>query len=88
LRAIVKHSNIQVYQGLLTPETPPTPFGLVAGKRVEQVGRRGFLYIVPEEVLRRRDVPQWRFAIADWQLKPGNFIYWYFVTHAEPAGIQ
>ena len=87
-RAIVKHSNIEAYQGLLTPEAPPVPFGLVAGESIERGVRSGFLYIVPEDVVRRCDVALWRFSVSDWQLKPGNPTYWYFVTHAEPARIQ
>lgn len=80
---IVRHSNIEIYQGLLTPKAPTTPFGIVAGQRAENGAKSGHLYIVPEEVIRSHSVSLWNFTVTDWQVKPGMIAYWYFVTHAQ-----
>lgn len=79
---IVRHSNIEIYQGLLTPKAPSTPFGVVAGQRAEKGAESGRLYIVPEEVIRSKSVSLWQFTIANWQLKSEMNFYWYFVIHA------
>ena len=40
------------------------------------------LYIVPPEVMERRDVAAWRFELKPWGDKPAGS--WFFVTKAEP----
>ena len=83
-KAIIGASNVEFYQGLVTPEAPPTPFGFVTGMRTEKGSRSGYMYIVPADVVRRSNVARWRFTVADWQVKPGNSRYWYHVTRADP----
>ena len=83
--AIIEQSGVESYQGLLHPVTPPLPFGFVFAPRLE----KGFIssnqFIVPAEVIERRDVPVWRFQLKRWGYKPGGYgDYWFYVTNAEP----
>lgn len=87
-RKIVKHSNLESYQGLVTPEAPPTPFGFVVGIRTEAGTRSGYMYIVPEKVMLRPDVRLWRFDVSDWHVKPGSGAYWFLVAKAEPVALS
>jgi hypothetical protein len=87
-QAIVKQSNVENYERLLTPDAPPIPFGLVAGERIERGTRSGFLYIVPAEVVHRPDVPLWRFTLSDRQVRPGEPRIFYRVMRAEPARLD
>lgn len=79
---IVRLSNIEIYQGLVQPETPPLPFGFVAAPRMEKGAASVHMYIVPPEVMLRRAVPGWRLSVTEWQRK--HYSYWYLVTGAEP----
>jgi hypothetical protein len=82
--AIIEQSTVESYQGLLHPVTPPLPFGFVFAPRLD--GILSFSqFIVPAEVVGRRDVPAWHFQFEPWQHKPdasGN--YWFKVTKADP----
>lgn len=81
--AIVRLSGVEIYQGLVTPIAPPTPFGFITAPRLEKGALSTLQYIVPPEVVLRRDVPGWRLSLSEWQKKKyGN--YWFLVTRAEP----
>lgn len=85
LKSIVAQSGLERYQGLLQPNAPSVPFGFVFAPRLERGSQSGPAFIVPEEVLLRKDVPAWRFKVIRWNNpKPGNE-KWYLVTSASPA---
>jgi hypothetical protein len=83
---IVEQSYIEeYYQGLLHPVAPPLPFGFVFAPRLEKGIGSYNIYIVPVEVMERRDVAAWRFKVEPWRHKPdvtGNV--WVHVTDAQP----
>jgi hypothetical protein len=83
---ILKQSYIETYQELIHPILPPLPFALVFAPRLEKGNQSGTLYIVPPEVVERRDVPAWHFNLKHWGHKPGGYRdeYWFYVTKAEP----
>ncbi len=81
---LVEASGVEIYQGLVHPRMPTTPFGFVFAPRLDPGEQGGQQYIVPPEVIERRDVKAWRIQIEDWQLKPGFGPYWFNVVHAEP----
>jgi hypothetical protein len=84
---IIQKSGVEAtYQGLLHPETPPLPFGFVLAPRLEKATPSGYEFIVPAEVIERRDVRAWRLKITNWQVPTplGYGPYWFYVTHAEP----
>ena len=61
------------------------PFGFVFAPRVEKGSNSGTLYIVPAEVLERRDVSAWHFDLKQWGDKQNGYSqYWFYVTEAEP----
>jgi hypothetical protein len=79
----IKLSVVELYyQGLLQPRTPDVPFGFVYIPKLR--GWSNPRYIVPAHVLEQRDVPAWRFTIAEWNLKSPGRSYWFYVTRAEP----
>ena len=85
--AIIKQSDIETYQGLLHPELPPLPFGLIFAPRLEKDGQSIYKFIVPPEVMERRDVQAWRLHVKRWQpqsIPPGFGDIWLYVTSAEP----
>jgi hypothetical protein len=82
--AIIEQSGVETYQELLHPVVPPLPFGFVFAPRLEKGSLSRFQYIVPAEVVERRDVPVWRFKLKRWGDKPRPDDYWYYVTKAEP----
>jgi hypothetical protein len=79
--AIVRQSGVEDQQSLLRPQSPPLPFGLVYAPRTAGNSYLG-LFIVPAEVMERRDVPAWRFTIERWP--PSSTSSWYHVVTAEP----
>jgi hypothetical protein len=81
---ILKLSNIEMDQALIHPILPPLPFAFVFAPRLEKGSVSALLYIVPPEVVERRDVPAWRFNLKHWGDKPGAGAYWFYVTQAEP----
>jgi hypothetical protein len=82
---ILRQSGIEIYQDLIHPSLPPLPFGFVFAPRLEKGSVSASLYIVPPEVLERRDVPAWHFDLKRWGYKPGRYgEYWFYVTKAEP----
>jgi hypothetical protein len=83
--SILRQSQVQSYQELIHPVTPPLPFGFVFTPRVEKHMASGILYIVPPEVIERRDVSAWHFTLKRWGKKLSGYgEYWFYVTHAEP----
>jgi hypothetical protein len=81
--AILKQSNLEIYQGLLHPRAPALPFGLIDAPRAEPGTSSGNQYIVPPEVLTRRDVSVWRFNTVDWPPNTPVGRYWLYVEKAE-----
>jgi hypothetical protein len=83
--AVIEQSDVETYQGLLHPVTPPLPFGFVFAPRLE-LGSPSFnQFIVPADVIERRDIPAWHFQLEPWHHKPNDQgTYWLYVTKAEP----
>jgi hypothetical protein len=81
---IIRNSGIEIYQGLVTPIAPPTPFGFVISASLRHDGGSNYSFIVPPDVVERQDVRAWRFVVQDWQRKPNYGPYWFYVTRAEP----
>jgi hypothetical protein len=82
---ILRQSGIEIYQDLIHPVLPPLPFAFVFAPRLEKGSVSVSLYIVPPEVVERRDVPAWHFSLKRWGYKPGGYgEYWFYVTKAEP----
>jgi hypothetical protein len=82
---ILRQTGVEQYQDLIHSGLPPLPFGFVFAPRLEKGSVSSSLYIVPPEVVERRDVPAWHFDLARWDHKPGGHAeYWFYVTRAEP----
>jgi hypothetical protein len=82
---ILKLSGIEIEQALIHPTLPPLPFAFVFAPRLEKDSVSASLYIVPPEVVERRDVPTWHFNLKRWGYRPGGHgEYWFYVTKAEP----
>jgi hypothetical protein len=83
--SIIALNGAEYYQGLTHPVLPPLPFGFVFAPRLATDSSSGFLFIVPAEVVERRDVPTWHFDLQRWGYKPHAQVeYWSYVTKAEP----
>ena len=84
--AIFAASEVEQFQDLLHPVSPPLPFGFVFAPRAEKGVESNRLYIVPAAVLERRDVRAWHFHLKKWGnvYNAYNFDYWQYVTVAEP----
>jgi hypothetical protein len=82
--ALLRQTGVQQYQDLIRPVLPPLPFGFVFAPRLEKGSLSSSLYVVPSEVVERRDVPAWHFNLKRWDHKPGRVEYWSYVTKAEP----
>jgi hypothetical protein len=83
--AIIRESNLEFYQDLIHPVLPPLPFGFVFAPRLEKGSSSLYQYIVPFEVVERRDIGAWHFDLKRWGYKPGGYgEYWFYVTKAEP----
>jgi hypothetical protein len=82
---IVRQTGIEQYQDLIHSVLPPLPFGFVFAPQLETGGMSFSLYLVPQEVVERRDVPAWHFNLKRWDHTPGGRAeYWSYVTRAEP----
>jgi hypothetical protein len=84
-RAAVASSGVELYQNLVTPEPPPLPFGFVATITRGVKFTTDVLFIVPPDVMFRRDVTTWRFQLQEFGRKKPYASYWYLVTKAEPV---
>ena len=81
---IINASHVEdIYQGVIHPEAPKLPFGFVYAPKVDPPPSY-YSYIVPPEVIERRDVPAWRFKLTDWNRMQPYSPYWFYVAHAEP----
>ena len=84
-QAIIEQSEVESYQGLLRPVTPPLPFGFIFAPRLEKDSLSWNQFIVPADVMERRDIPAWHFQLEPWQHKPNALgTYWFYVTRAAP----
>jgi hypothetical protein len=84
--ALVAQSGVEAYQGLTHPVTPALPFGFVFAVPVGSAMTAPNMFIVPAEVVDRRDVRAWHFRLAPWSHKmDAQGQYWFLVTQAEPA---
>ncbi|MCC8972243.1 glycosyltransferase family 39 protein [Bradyrhizobium brasilense] len=83
--AMVAQSGLEQYQGLVHPTVPPLPFGFVYAPRIKKGFGSEPLYIVPAEIVERREVQAWHFNLKPWgQKHNGAGVYWLYVTKAEP----
>ena len=83
---MIAQSGVERDQDLIHPILPPLPFGFVFAPHVAKGSTSGPTYIVPAEVVERRDVPAWRFDFRPWgnaNNRHGNY-HWFYVTNAEP----
>jgi hypothetical protein len=67
---IIEQSDVKSYQGLLYPVRPPLPFGFDFAPRLENGVDSHSDFIVPADVMDRRDARAWRFRIEPWRHKP------------------
>jgi hypothetical protein len=81
---LIDLSHIEIYQPLLTGRIPALPFGFIAAPRREAGISSRNQYIVPPEVLLRRDVSSWKFYTVEWSHRPGKPTYWLLVESPEP----
>jgi len=81
---LIERSGVERYQGFLHPAMPPLPFGFVVAPRVQTNWSSDVSYIVPPEVIERRDAAMWRFSVREWQRTSEYGPYWVFVERAEP----
>ena len=80
---IFKNSELdKVYVGLLSSRAPSIPFAFVSSARVEKGAFSNNQYVVPPEVLERRDVTAWQFEVE--VHNPNEYGGWLEVTRAEP----
>jgi hypothetical protein len=77
-------SNMEHWQGLLNPFPPRLPFGFVFAPRLDLPAPSVYQYIVPAEVMLRRDVRVWWFELEDWHRNRLYGPYWFYVKRAEP----
>jgi hypothetical protein len=83
--AMITESGVEFYQDLIHPVLPPLPFGFVFAPSIEKGAASRYQYIVPPEVVQRREVPAWHFDLKRWGYKPDGYgEYWFYVTKAEP----
>jgi hypothetical protein len=80
---IITKSGVEGYQGLIHPEVPPLPFAFIFAPRISGVSS-DYQFIVPPEVLQRKNVPRWRLQLKSWNRKEGMGQYWFFATSAQP----
>jgi hypothetical protein len=80
---IIGQSGIEQYQGLIHPLAPKAPFGFIFAATLGSMGSN-FNYVVPPEVIEKKEVAAWKFVYEEWQRKPSLGRYWFHVTHAEP----
>jgi hypothetical protein len=81
---IVHQSGLEQYQDLVTPQAPPTPFGFIESPNLVEGTPTGQLYIVPPEVLLKKNIPAWHFVVENWGNEKGFGRYWFRVAKAEP----
>ena len=83
--SIFRNSGLdKVYGGLLSSRAPTIPFAFVSSVRGEKGEFSISKYVVPPEVLERRDVAAWK--LEGEMHNPGTGGRWLDVTRAEPLG--
>jgi hypothetical protein len=84
--AVIQQGAVENYQALLHPVMPPLPFGFIIAPRLERDIGSYYRFLVPAEVMERRNVPAWHFHFTAWQRRPTDLggDQWFFVTKAEP----
>ena len=82
---IVRQSGVEADQLLVTPEPPPVPFGFIASPDFVSGEQTRYDYIVPPDVLTRKNVQAWRLVTAGLPRNPGSENYWLRVTDATPV---
>lgn len=83
---LVAQSGVEAYQGLTHPVAPSLPFGFVFAVPIGSGVTAPNMFIVPAEVIDRRDVSAWHFRLAPWSHKiDAQGQYWFLVTQADPA---
>lgn len=82
---IVRHSGIEIYQSLVTPDAPPVPFAFVTGPDLIHGEEAQFQLVAPAAVLLRRDVQAWRFDTTQFPKTTPYGPYWLKVTDAVPV---
>ncbi len=85
---IVRQSGIEIYQGLVTPVPPPLPFAFVESPDLVPGDPTTYKFIVPPDVLLRKDVPAWRFDTTSFSKMPNSGSYWFMVTRADPLNTR
>jgi hypothetical protein len=80
---IVRHSGVETFQGLIHPDMPPLPFGFIFAPRIDDADSSDE-FIVPAQVLERRDINSWQLQYRNWQQKPGFGPYWFYTEEAHP----
>jgi hypothetical protein len=82
---IFKNSELnEVYVGLLNSLAPTVSFAFVSSARIEKGKISNYQYLVPPEVLERRDVIAWQFEGEE--RNPNSDGRWFDVTRAKPLG--
>ena len=70
--AIIAQSGVEFDQGLLHPVRPQLPFGFVYAPRLEKGSLSTNQFIVPADVIERRNVPAWHFWVKPWHHNDPN----------------
>jgi hypothetical protein len=91
---VVRQSGAEGSQGIITPKTPPLPFGftlrpLLSSALGVKLSSGSISLITPPEMVTRRDVEAWEITYSGWN--PTGRLYsenWFFVTHAEPYDLK
>jgi hypothetical protein len=93
-KRIVQASDIERYQGLIHPTSPPLPFGFIYAPRLEKGPTGALFFIVPSIVMERGDVQAWRLRqFEKWHIKPPLVAgltneFWVYVGQADPLRIE
>lgn len=80
----VKATGIEQYQPLVTPQPPPTPFGVAL---VANYNGNSSYVIIPIQMLGRHDVALWKIRTVPWRYAPNPPFseYWREIVHYEPV---
>ncbi len=83
---IVRHTQLEESQDLVTPAPPKVPFGFIATPLRSYELEQLRLYIVPPKVLSRPEVAGWRFRTSDLGRTHDGNRYWRLVSQADTLG--
>ncbi len=82
---IVRQSGVEADQPLVTPAPPPVPFGFVESPNLVPGEPTQYEYVVPADVMLRKDVLAWRLSTEPMPQKPGGGSFWLQATGATPV---